>query len=477
MRTHIRTLAAIVAVATLWGLTAAWWTPRGPLTGPTALGSIFISAAVGVAAGRVNRSRWILLAAPLAFVLALELARIGVVGPSVDAPRPGPFGIITLVTGRGVHSLLSVFPMLLGILYGRQQGASPSSRGRIRRWLGRITLGIGTAFLALIAVAVAIPASTPALPGPAAVAELTQVDVGAHRLGLLIRGTDRTRPVLLFVPGAPGGSETGAMRQQLSALERTFVVATLDRRGGGSSYAALDPTSTVTVDGAVSDILAVTDYLRQRFRQDKIYLLGHSGGSLLSVLAVQRSPAKYLAYVGTGQGVNLPASDRIFYDDILAWARTTGRRDLADQLISQGAPPYSDVHDYEPIMMYENQAYGQGEPGFSIDASEYSLLEKIHTLNAILDTWSVLYPRMQQTDLRRDVPSLDVPVYFVMGSREMRGLSMLFNEWYRGLRAPRKELVIFEGAGHRAMFDEAERFVAFMNKVAGEADRLPEYLE
>jgi len=213
------------------------------------------------------------------------------------------------------------------------------------------------AAVVLTTVAVAVPAKTAPIVGARSVAELTSVDAGGHRLGMMIRGNDTSAPVLLFVPGAPGGSEIGSVRRHLAALEEHFVVVTLDRRGAGMLYAALDPTSTVTLDGAVADTIAVTEYLRTRFRQDKIYLLGHSGGSLISVLAVQRRPELYRAYIGTGQAVNLPASDRIFYDDLLSWARATHRTELQQELADLGPPPYRDFYSYEPIMINENSVY------------------------------------------------------------------------------------------------------------------------
>jgi pimeloyl-ACP methyl ester carboxylesterase len=394
-----------------------------------------------------------MLTAPVGFIIALELTRIGVRGPSVAAPHLSTFGVIALLTGRGVHGLLSVFPMLLGAAYGK---AAYGKRVTSRVWAVACAAGLTT-----IVVAMAIPAHTPPIPGPNSVAELIRVG----RLGVMIRGADTSAPVLLFVPGAPGGSERGPVRKHLAALERRFVVATLDRRGGGSSYPALDPTTTVTLDGGVADTLAVTDYLRHRFHQDKIYLLGHSGGSIISVLAVRRHPEKYRAYIGTGQGVDPPASDRIFYDDILAWACATGRAKLARQLVEQGSPPYRSVYAYEPIMLYETEAYGQRPTDFGLDVPEYTLLQKVHTVNAILDTWSVLYPRMQGVDLRRDAPRLDVPVYFVQGGHEMRGLAVLFEQWYQQLDAPQKHLEVFPTAGHRAMFEEPDRFVAVMDRV------------
>jgi pimeloyl-ACP methyl ester carboxylesterase len=445
---RVTRLLVPVILAAAWGVVAARWTPRGPLTNPQALWSIGISAAVGMAAGWVSRSRWAMLTAPAGFIVALELTRMGVRGPSVDAPHLSTFGLVALVTGRGVHGLLSVFPMVLGAAYGRNLTS-------------RVWAAVGAAGLILVTAAVAIPAHTPPIPGSDSVAELIRVG----RLGVMIRGADRAAPVLLFVPGAPGGSETGPVREHLAGLERHFVVATLDRRGGGSSYPALDPTATVTVDSAVADALAVTDYLRHRFHQDKIYLLGHSGGSIIGVLAVRRHPEKYRAYIGTGQAVDLPASDRIFYGDILSWARSSGRDKLARQLIEQGPPPYRSVYAYEPIMLYENEVYSQHPNDFGIDAPECTLLQKVHTLNAILDTWSVLYPRMQGIDLRRDAPRLDVPVYFVQGGHEMRGLAVLFAQWYSTLEAPQKHLEVFEPAGHRAMFEEPDRFVAVMDRV------------
>ncbi|WP_238010037.1 alpha/beta hydrolase [Dactylosporangium sp. AC04546] len=439
----------VLVLAAAWGVTTGLWMPRGPLTTTEALTSIAVSAAVGLAAGRLWRSRWTLLAAPAAFLVALELARIHVRGPSVDAPHASAFGFVALVAGRGVHGLLSVFPMLLFTVYGRGLG---------RRWK-RIVTGVATAALVVLTALVAIPARTAPIPTGRGVAELTTV----HGLNVMIRGVDPARPVLLFLPGAPGGSELGAMRKHLSALEEHFVVATLDRRGAGASYAALH--GTVTMDDAIADTVAVTDYLRTRFHQEKIFLLGHSGGSLIGALTAHRHPERYRAYIGTGQAVDVEASDKLFYDDILSWARAGGRTELVRRLTEQGPPPWKDVYAYEPIMLNENAVYHQSTE-FVIDVPEYTLLQRVHTLNAVLDTWTAYYPQIQDVDLRREVRSLAVPAYFVQGSDEMRGLAVLFDEWYATLEAPEKHLETFEGAGHRAMFEQPDRFVAFLASVS-----------
>ncbi len=164
------------------------------------------------------------------------------------------------------------------------------------------------------------------------IAELTTVDAGGKELGLMIRGNSTDNPVVLFLAGGPGGSERGAMRNHLESLEETFTVATWDQRGTGTSYPALDPTETLTLDGQVADTIEVTDYLRGRFGQDKVYLLGQSWGSTLGVLAVQEAPDRYAAFIGTGQMVSQLETDRIFYEDTLSWASDNGDDALADKL-------------------------------------------------------------------------------------------------------------------------------------------------
>ena len=284
---------------------------------------------------------------PAVFAVVFELVRAGTPGPTVDGIHLGStYGIIAFIVGRGMHGLLSLFPMVVFALLGAaaaRRGARTGSQtsgviAAAGRWLRRGGLAIAVAAVVALTALVARPATTDPIldadgdPVPGSVAELTTVDLGDQDLALMIRGRSTDNPVLLFLAGGPGGSELGAMRRHSQTLEDDFVVATLDQRGTGKSYNQIDPTQTMTVDDAVTDVLAVTDYLRTRFDQDKVYLVGQSWGTLLGVLAVQRDPDRFHAFIGAGQMVNPLATDRIFYDDTLDWARETGNTDLVETL-------------------------------------------------------------------------------------------------------------------------------------------------
>ena len=116
-------------------------------------------------------------------------------------------------------------------------------------------------------------------PRVGSLSEKTHVTINGMEQGMFIRSKDPTNPVLLFLHGGPGMPEYFLTQRYPTGLEEDFTVVWWDQRGAGLSYSAGIPPETMTVEQLVSDTLAVTNYLRDRFHQDKIYLLGHSGGA------------------------------------------------------------------------------------------------------------------------------------------------------------------------------------------------------
>lgn len=312
------TIAATVTLAVLTGS----WTPRGPVTPAQALGAITTSLGLGVFAGLLTRSRWAMLAVPALFATTFEFVRGGTDGPLVDGLRLSEYGVLAFVTGRGFHAAVALLPMVLGVAVGvglgrrRDHMSGPTGqRDRAGRWLRRGVAAATATALGFLAFGVASPGVTAAItdaagrPLTGSIAELTRVRVGDHDLSMMIRGDSTTLPVLFVLAGGPGGTELGAMRHHGQLLEHHFVVVTWDQRGTGGSYDQLDPTSTLTLDNAVSDTLEVTRYLRTRFAKDRIFLLGQSWGTLLGVLAAQQQPQLYAAFVGSGQMVDPRQTD------------------------------------------------------------------------------------------------------------------------------------------------------------------------
>lgn len=403
-------LTVAVGATAVLALATGWLTPWGPLTPlhvmVTTVGMVTIGAMVGLALG----NRWSLLLAPVAFV-----------------------------SGRVLHGLMVLPALILGAGFGvwlaHRLGHSTAPAPGIPAiiLIALTTVGVVTLTVALVMPGRTAPILGPdGQPLPRSIAELATVEIGGVEQVIMLRGRDVDKPVLLHLSGGPGGTDLGAMRSDTG--------------------------------------LEVTDYLRDRFGQDRIYLTANSWGTIPSVFAVQQTPELFHAYIGTGQMVNNRATDQMFYEDALAWA-DTGNDGLAQQIRDAGPPPYDNLLNYEYTVSYEHQwnAYpgvdDLWEMPFNTFVPENNLLDRINALRGMLDVNYFVYPQLQDYDFRRDAPELDVPVYLVLGQYEARARAVPANEWFDLLDAPSKQLLVFEESGHRPSFEQPADFADLMRDV------------
>ncbi len=456
--------------------------PRGPMTSFESVLAFVLLAVVGVAAGILTRTRWAALLAPTLFAAVFEVVRLQVTGPTVDAVRLGDiYGILAFVAGRGFDAILLLLPLALSVLWGaavnrRLSGVAPTRKVRLRR----TGIAVSGVVAALLLVALVRPASTePILDAngdvlEGSIAELVTVPIGGHNQSLMLRGADTDAPVLLFLEGGPGGSATGSMRVSGAPLEEDFVVATWDQRGTGGSADVLEPTSTLTLDQMIADTIEVTEYLRDRFDEQAIYVVGSSWGTTLGVLAVQQRPDLYHAYIGTGQMVDQFETDKLMYADSLAYAERVGDEEFANRLREIGEPPYDDTLAYAQALAANPEwvDYPRGEDYTmrveypqSLFVEEFTLTEQFRAAAGILETFAVLYPQLEDVDFRLTVPQMEVPVYVIEGAYEAPGRSTLAYEWFDMLDAPSKKLVVFDRSGHTPQRDEPGRFAEYLAHV------------
>lgn len=465
----------VLLVSALSGVIVGLVMPRGPVTAGQAVLLLALGLITGVACGFLVRSSWAFLAVPGVHMAAFELARMGAVGPTVDMPRlDSAYGLLALLLGRGVYVLLGLTPLVLGVGSGR--------------WIARLRTGRRVTWwpllaswlpLAAVAVWLLVPARTTPVtgpsgrPAPGSVALMERVELGGSHQWITVRGASTANPVLLYLSGGPGQSDLPFSRVLFSDLASEFVVVGWDQRGAGKSYPSLEPVAALTLEQVVADTIELAELLRARFGEQKIYLLGESWGSTLGVLAAQRRPDLFHAFIGSGQMVSQSITDRIIWRDLLAFAEREGDWQLYDQLITFGEPPYDEVPWGNAFAMnHYGSLYGSytlpaayverlqaARLGFlGTRGSEYSLIEKVNVLRGLLDTFTVLYPQLQGLDFRHDVTSLAVPLYILDGEAELSARRGLTLEWFDLVDAPIKRLYSFADAGHSVVFEQAETF-------------------
>lgn len=300
------------------------------------------------------------------------------------------------------------------------------------------------------------------------IAELTQVELNGRKEWISIRGLDKSNPVLLFLAGGPGGTQMAAVRLELSELEKHFVVVGWDQPGSGKSYYA-ESIGEITAETYIQDGHALTEYLLDRFGQEKIFLVGESWGSALGIFLLGRYPESYHALIGTGQMIDFAETERLDYQKAMQIASENNDTDMIKKLEANGVPPYygKDVTMKSAVylnylssyMARDSRIHNQGYNTFrDIFSEEYGLLDKINFVRGVIVTFNEVYQQLYEIDLRKHYTELNVPVYFFLGRHDVNAPPALAEEYFEVLRAPEKEIVWFEHSGHSPWINEADRF-------------------
>lgn len=333
-----------------------------------------------------------------------------------------------------------------------------------------------------------MPASTAAIcdaggaVAPNSIASIESIDLNGVQQWLVIRGLDRTNPVLLYVHGGPGDPETAPLIHYDQALEDDFVVVSWEQRGAGKSYpAGLANPVAVNPGQLLDDLHVLTGYLKKRFNQDRLYLVAHSWGTLIAIRVAQRYPSDYHALISIEQTSNAAREEALMHKWVLEQARTDCNEQAIRELISlspleNGTLPLGD----RAVRMKWVEYYGGGVMRAEdasqklalvlLESSEYTALEKINYLRAAEFTLAHLFSDRNnvRTDLLTEIPRLDVPIYFVQGRYDHLVPMEVSRAYYESLRAPHKAFVVFENSAHSPIFEEPERFHELMREVLAE---------
>lgn len=328
----------------------------------------------------------------------------------------------------------------------------------------------------ILVVVTQLTAATPRIAKENSIAELREVRLNGRKEWVSIRGENRSKPLLLFLAGGPGGSQLAATRYELAELEKDFIVVNWEQPGSGKSFSAIS-RKKLTPETYVKDGTALVRSLLKEFKQEKLYLVGESWGSVLGIFMAKEQPELYQAFIGTGQMVAFEETEKIDYALAMKLAKENGDQKIVDTLRKNGEPPYygnAVTTKSATYLNYLSQAMARNpeiqNAGFQtmrdLAAKEYGILDKVNYLRGILQTFNHVYPQLYDVDLRRDYSNLDVPVYFLLGKHDINAPLSLAEDYYKKLDAPSKEIIWFERSGHNPWINERERFAEVVKQIA-----------
>src|ERR1700733_4716747 len=202
----------------------------------------------------------------------------------------------------------------------------------------------------------AIIAETQAIP-PGGINELKAVDLGGIKQWISVRGNDRANPILLFIHGGPGAPMMPESWTFQRPWEDFFTVVQWDQRGAGKTFSAANrqPDASMSIARMQADAEQLIEWLKATYGIKKIFVMGHSWGSVLGLRVAQHHPEWLYAYIGVGQVVNSLRNEAVGYQQTLAQAEAIGNEQAIRELKAIAPYPEADVTKLVPKVYVERK--------------------------------------------------------------------------------------------------------------------------
>ena len=296
------------------------------------------------------------------------------------------------------------------------------------------------------------------------------VPIDGNRQWISIRGTDLHNLILLVLHRGPGSPERPAAWTSQRPWEDYFTVVEWNQRGTGKTFAAnarAAQSPGMTVAGMTRDAAQLVRYLRARFHTRKIFLLGHSGGTVLGVELAERHPNWFYAYIGVGQIANMRRGEQLGYDFALREAETHHDLKAIRQLKAIAPYPGTALTLKRVSVRSRWEMYYGGlafrRRNFEWDSHTWRLSPEYlgRDLNAI-DAGSLYSLRHLLGPLLNvnfeHVTHFACPIIEFVGAPDETTPASLTVRWFKRLHAPSKRLVIFAHSSHMIFEEQPGRF-------------------
>jgi len=304
----------------------------------------------------------------------------------------------------------------------------------------------------------------------AAIDEQKYIKVEGIEQWITIKGEDRSNPVIFLLHGGPGSPSSPFSEAIFGDWEKDFILVNWDQRGTGRTFGRSAPEEVdenywiqnpLTLEQMTADGIAVSEYLCQYLRKDKIILFGTSWGSILGVkMAIKRSDL-YHAYMGHAQLVN-PSEDLIqVFHKTNQLAHERNDSTAIELLRSFGPPPYHQAKQLGQLLrIIKEYEYENSIPApaywWEIPPAYDNETDELHRYNG--DDYSFLYYAGHKplgikgmntaVNFMEDGRKFNIPVYLVQGEEDILTPLAITVKYFEKIEAPDKKLVVVPATAH-----------------------------
>ena len=316
--------------------------------------------------------------------------------------------------------------------------------------------------------------------------EAEMLDIGGIKQWVRATGEDKSKPVLLFIHGGPGLPEGPFVSYFTPELEEHFIVVQWDQRATGNTYDKAFDISTMVINQYVKDTLEVTEYLLKKYNKKKLYILGHSWGTVPALYAIKQRPELFHAYIGVGQIANLEKGEEIGYNFTLDRCRKENDKKGIEALEKIGPAVNGNCASVDWVqterkylLKYEGMFHDHKTNVMMIMFKAF-LKDKDYGLKAIirylkLQTLNLtqLWPsQLAKLDFFQEIKEVAVPFYILQGEYDYMTTTKVAKEYFDLIKAPIKRFYLFDNSAHCPIFEEPQKFLNILtNEILPETNK------
>jgi pimeloyl-ACP methyl ester carboxylesterase len=276
--------------------------------------------------------------------------------------------------------------------------------------------------------------------------ERFQIKIGGIQQWIKIDSDEETKPVLLFLHGGPGNSVIPYAHKFTNELQQHFVVVLWDQRESGETKKLNSSPVPLIVSLFESDAVEVIDYLRTRFRQDKIYLAGHSWGGFLALQVASHYGDRLEACFAAAPMIRQTESEQLSLQKEKDIATKQNNLTALEEL-NKIQIPFKTGEQLYFHRKWLNELIDQRRAPFTRNYVE-----------GWARTWLPIFNEASAIDLNISAKEMKCPTFLLVGAKDYQTNFEITKRYFENLKAPKKELFWFNESSHLLNLTEPKKF-------------------
>ena len=320
--------------------------------------------------------------------------------------------------------------------------------------------------------------------------ESTYIDIDGMKQYIQIRGESTENPVMIFIHGGPASPMGYVSAYYQRELESELTIINYDQRGCGRTYYANDCNANADIDLLVNDLNVIVEYVKERFGKKNVIIAGHSWGTVIGSIYVQKYPENVNCYIGISQITNL-------YKNKLNVARTALEKDEIkgtedEQKLTELIKRMSRVNDYNDMSLddlsklvtatskyiaCEGEMSGLSQmitgitsPDMNFDDMKWFMLQ-MNTEKFFAQNKDIMEYAFFGFDIDLISKTYNVPVYYLAGKGDYAVCQKDAQAYYESIEAPDKAFYWIENAGHSMFMDNPELYCDTVKNILSQIEK------